>query len=66
MAPKAIGNCLDSVSKFFLQFLEQSGVHGFKYIGSQVLHIIEKYFRICLIKDYVEKIAMNNNISEFF
>ena len=43
MAPSVIKKAINAVAKFFNDFLNQSGIHGFAYLGNQFfLHLIEK------------------------
>ncbi|CAO1409477.1 unnamed protein product [Diamesa serratosioi] len=50
MAPSAIKKAVNAVSSFFNDFLNQSGIHGFAYLGNQFfLHLIEKLAWLSLI-----------------
>lgn len=43
MVPSVIKKAIDATAKFFHDFLNKSGIHGFAYLGNQFfLHIIEK------------------------
>ena len=47
MAPSVIKKAVDAVVNFFNDFLNQSSIHGFAYLGNQfLLHLIEKYVLI--------------------
>ncbi|CAO1394018.1 unnamed protein product [Diamesa hyperborea] len=48
--PAAIKKAVLAVANFFNDFLNQSGIHGFAYLGNQFfLHIIEKFIWLALI-----------------